>query len=60
MKFDDSIKNHFLNNYFWENIDKSRNIFFFYSHFMIQYCYDFNETRFRLAFGINLGFGYYL
>ena len=32
---------------------------FFYSNFMIQYSYDFNETRFRLAFGTKLGFGYY-
>lgn len=26
---------------------------------MIQYCYDFNEIRFRLAFGINLSFSNY-
>ena len=43
-----------------KNTVKSRNMLFFYSNFMIQYCYDFNETRFRLAFGTNLGFGYYL
>ena len=45
---------------FLENTVKSKNMLFYYSSFMIQYCYDFNETRFRLAFGVNLGFGYYL
>ena len=55
-----SIKNQFLNKDFYKNTVKSRNMLSFYSNFMIQYCYDFNETRFRLAFGVNLGFGYYL